>query len=98
MDPGSEHVARRGPPTVQAHGPRVSRREFVRSAGIAAVGVVAPFSFVRTVSARADRLHRDLKQKLADCNTPGIAVAVVRGDEVVFADGVGWRTGSMGSR
>jgi CubicO group peptidase (beta-lactamase class C family) len=90
MNPESEHVARRGPLAVSAHGPALSRREFVRSAGIAAVGVVAPFSFVRSASARTDRLHRYLKQKLAECNTPGIAVAVVRGDEVVFADGVGW--------
>lgn len=98
MNAGSEHVARRGALAVSAHGPRVSRREFVRSAGIAAVGVVAPFSFVRTVSARTDRLHRYLKQKLADCNTPGIAVAVVRGDEVVFADGVGWADRKHGLR
>jgi CubicO group peptidase (beta-lactamase class C family) len=69
---------------------RLSRRDFVRSVGIAAAGVAAPFSLVRTASARTDRLHRFLRGKLVECNTPGIAVAVVRGDEIVFADGVGW--------
>src|SRR6266536_4690601 len=69
---------------------RLSRRDFVRSAGIAVAGVATSFSFVRTATARTDRLHRFLQGRLAECNTPGIAVAVVRGDEIVFADGVGW--------
>jgi CubicO group peptidase (beta-lactamase class C family) len=68
----------------------LSRREFIRASGVIAAATIAPFSFVRTASARTDRLHRFLQQKLDACNTPSIAIAVVRGDEIVFADAVGW--------
>ena len=81
---------RGGPAGSPLLGRRLSRRDFVRSAGLAAVGLAAPFSFVRAASARTDRLHRYLQQKLTTCNTPSIAVAVVRGEEIVFADAVGW--------
>jgi CubicO group peptidase (beta-lactamase class C family) len=79
-----------GPADSPLLGRSLSRRDFVRSAGLAAVGLAAPFSFVRTASARTDRLHRYLQQKLTTCNTPSIAVTVVRGEEIVFADAVGW--------
>jgi CubicO group peptidase (beta-lactamase class C family) len=57
---------------------------------VAGVGAIAPFSFVRTTAPRADELERYLTQKLVEANTPGIAVAVVRDDEIVWATGVGW--------
>jgi CubicO group peptidase (beta-lactamase class C family) len=76
------------------HGPTapsgLSRREFIRSTGILAAATIAPFSFVPSACARTDHLHRYLQQKLDACNTPSLAVAVVRGDDIVFADAVGW--------
>jgi len=69
----------------------LSRRDFVAGVGkAAAVGIVAPFTFVRHAAARTEALRRFLVGKLAEANTPGIAVAVVRGDEVVWSAGVGW--------
>jgi hypothetical protein len=69
----------------------LTRREFVtRAALVAGAGVIAPFSFVRAASARTDELEQYLHRKLVEANTPGIAVAVVRGDEIVWSAGVGW--------
>ena len=69
----------------------MTRREFVTRAALAAgAGVIAPFSFVRAASARTDELEQHLHRKLVEANTPGIAVAVVRGDEIVWSAGVGW--------
>src|SRR5262249_1777856 len=81
-----------------AGGTGLSRREFLRSTGVVAGATIAPFSFVRTASARSERLHRFLRQKLGACNTPSIAVAVVRGEEIVFADAVGWADRKSGLR
>src|SRR5262249_8975387 len=77
---------------------RLPRREFIRSTGILAAATLAPFSFVRPASARTDRLHRYLLQKLDACNTPSLAVAVVRGEDIVFADAVGWADREHGLR
>jgi CubicO group peptidase (beta-lactamase class C family) len=69
----------------------LTRRDFVAGVGkAAAVGIVAPFTFVRHAATRTDALRRFLVGKLTEANTPGIAVAVVRGDEVVWSAGVGW--------
>jgi CubicO group peptidase (beta-lactamase class C family) len=54
------------------------------------VGAIAPFSLVRTAPARTDELERYLRGKLVEANTPGIAVAVVREEEIVWSAGVGW--------
>jgi CubicO group peptidase (beta-lactamase class C family) len=77
----------------------LSRRDFVACIGkVAAVGVVAPFTFIRHAAPRTDALRRFLVQKLAEANTPGIAVAVVRGQEVVWSAGVGWADREHGIR
>jgi CubicO group peptidase (beta-lactamase class C family) len=69
----------------------VSRREFIANVTKAtAVGAVAPALLTRRASAGTDSLHRFLMRKLSEANTPGIAVAVVRGDEIVYSAGVGW--------
>jgi CubicO group peptidase (beta-lactamase class C family) len=79
--------------------PPLTRREFVtRAAAVAGVGAIAPFSFVRAPSARTDELKRYLRRKRVEANTPGIAVAVVRGDEVVWSAGVGWADRERGIR
>ena len=77
----------------------LSRRDFVAGLGKAvAVGIVAPFTFVRRAAARTDALRRFLVQKLAEAHTRGIAVAVVRPDEVVWSAGVGWADKEHGIR
>ena len=79
--------------------PPLTRREFVtRAAAVAGVGAIAPFSFVRAPSARADELKRYLRRKRVEANTPGIAVAVVLGEEVVWSAGVGWADREQGIR
>ena len=81
-------------------GSPVSRREFIaRATLVAGVGAIAPFSFVRTITRPGtDELRQYLRKKLAEANTPGISVAVVRGDEVVFSTGVGWADRERGIR
>ena len=77
---------------------RITRREFVtRAAVLSGVGAVAPFSFVRRAAATTD-LHRFVRQQMRQAVTPGVAVAVVRGDEVVFATGAGWADIEQGIR
>jgi CubicO group peptidase (beta-lactamase class C family) len=88
------HAHRRGAlgsTAVRSSRPGWSRREFLSNAALAAAaGVVGPAVLARPASARADSLHRFLERKLAEAQTPGIAVAVVRDDDVVFADAAGW--------
>ena len=91
---------RTAPPTALARHPPThlaaargdwSRREFLSNAAkAAAVGLAAPTLLTRRASAGTDSLHRFLLRALAEADTPGIAVAVVRGDEIVYSAGVGW--------
>jgi CubicO group peptidase (beta-lactamase class C family) len=75
------------------------RRELLASAAkAAAVGAIAPIALVRSASARTDHLHAFLVRKLAEAHTPGIAVAVVRGDRIVWSDAVGWADRERGLR
>ncbi len=53
------------------------------------MGTVTPFAIVRSASANEAHLRDYLRQKRREIKTPSIAVAVVRGDEIVFATGVG---------
>ena len=70
----------------------LSRRAFLqRSALVAGAGVVAPFSFIRDARATDDlALQRYLERQVDIVKTPGIAAAVVRGDQVVWSAGAGW--------
>jgi len=52
---------------------------------------------VRRASAATD-LDRFVRQQMRQAVTPGVAVAVVRGDEVVFATGAGWADIEQGIR
>ncbi len=72
--------------------PDLSRRAFLqRSALVAGAGVVAPFSFIRDARATDDlALQRYLERQVGIVKTPGIAAAVVRGDQVVWSAGAGW--------
>jgi CubicO group peptidase (beta-lactamase class C family) len=68
-----------------------SRREFLSNAATAAaVGIAGPTLLTRRASAGTDSLHRFLERALTLADTPGIAVAVVRGDDIVYSAGVGW--------
>jgi CubicO group peptidase (beta-lactamase class C family) len=73
-----------------AYGPvRLSRRTFLGySAVLASVGAIAPFSFVRS----ADTLHlaRFVREQMRMAMTPGLSVAVVRGEEILWSIGAGW--------
>ena len=70
----------------------LSRREFLRrSALVAGVGAVLPFAFVRDANANGDlALRRYLQRQIDIIKTPGIAAAVVRGNQVVWSAGAGW--------
>jgi CubicO group peptidase (beta-lactamase class C family) len=77
---------------------RNTRREFdTRAALDSGVGAVAPFAFVRRAAATTD-LHRFVRQQMHKAVTPGVAVAVVRGEEIVFATGAGWADREQGIR
>jgi CubicO group peptidase (beta-lactamase class C family) len=68
---------------------RVSRRTFLgQTAVLASMGAIAPFSFVRT----ADTLHlaRFVREQRRKAMTPGLSVAVVRGEEILWSIGAGW--------
>jgi CubicO group peptidase (beta-lactamase class C family) len=56
----------------------------------ASATAIAPFAFVRSARAAALDLERLVRRQLHDAVTPGIAVAIVRGDEVVRTFGAGW--------
>lgn len=70
---------------------RLSRRAFLGgTAPLASVGAIAPFSFVRSSRAGTLRLARFVREQRRLTITPGISVAVVRGEETVFSTGAGW--------
>ena len=75
----------------------LSRRDFLaRAATVAGVGVIAPFSFVHRVSAGRPALHRFVRDKMHEAHTPGLSVAVVRGDDIVWSAGAGWANKERG--
>jgi CubicO group peptidase (beta-lactamase class C family) len=76
----------------------LSRRTFLGYAAAAGVGALAPFSFVRTAAGRTTDLERFVRQQMRRAITPGIAVAVVRGEEVVWSTAAGWADREQGIR
>ena len=75
----------------------VSRRAFTaRALAVAGVGAVAPFSFVRRVS--ASELARFVDRTRERIQTPGIAVALVRGGHVAWSTASGWANVERGVR
>jgi hypothetical protein len=88
-----EHISSPDPSPAGDRRPpsELTRRDSVTSiAMVAGVGAIAPFSFVRTTAPLTEELERYLLRKLVEANTPGIAVEVVRDDEIAWAAGVGW--------
>jgi CubicO group peptidase (beta-lactamase class C family) len=76
----------------------IDRRTFLRRASLAAgVAAVTPFAFVRDATARSrPALHRFVREQMLASRSPGVAVSVVRGDEVVWATGAGWADREQG--
>ena len=69
----------------------LTRRRFLRNAAVATtVGAIAPFSFVPSARAAALDLKRLVRRQRRLAMTPSIAVAVVRGDEIVHSAASGW--------
>jgi hypothetical protein len=58
-------------------------------AGTPAQSVVAPPKTAPTLAERLDRLAAEIDRNRIDLHVPGAALAIVRGDEVIFARGFG---------
>ena len=58
-------------------------------AGAPAQSVVAPQKTAPTLAERLDRLAAEIDRNRIDLHVPGAALAIVRGDEVIFARGFG---------
>ena len=58
-------------------------------AGAPAQSVVAPPKTAPTLAERLDRLAAEIDRNRIDLHVPGAALAIVRGDEVIFARGFG---------
>jgi CubicO group peptidase (beta-lactamase class C family) len=81
-------------PVGRVKGPRptlLTRRTFLRHAAVASTATaITPFAFVRSARAAAVDLERFVRRQMREAVTPGIAVATVRGDEVVSTFEAGW--------
>lgn len=87
------------PVTTPLHGIRLSRREFLRHAAVATgTTAIAPFSFIRSARAAALDFEEFVRRQRRKAMTPGIAVAIVRGDEVASSFGTGWANIERGIR
>jgi CubicO group peptidase (beta-lactamase class C family) len=77
----------------------LSRRTFLRRAAVATTATaITPFAFVRSARASALNLERFVRHQVREAETPGIAVAIVRGEEVVWTFGAGWADIDKGIR
>jgi CubicO group peptidase (beta-lactamase class C family) len=77
----------------------LSRRQFLARTAVAAwAGAIAPFSFVRSASASTTGLHAFVRRKMHEAIAPSMAVAVVRGGEVVWSTATGWADRERGIR
>jgi CubicO group peptidase (beta-lactamase class C family) len=89
------------PPEEQVHSSArrpITRRAFVtRAAMVAGGSSIAPFAFIPRATARSG-LRRFVHEKMLESVTPGLAVVVVRGDEVIWSAGDGWANIERGIR
>jgi CubicO group peptidase (beta-lactamase class C family) len=80
-----------GEPAETRAAARLTRRTFLKRAAVAtAAGGIAPFAFVRNATAFPFDLRSFVREQRRKAKTPGIAVAVVRGDGVVATAASGW--------
>lgn len=92
------HVGVRNDVGTPAGASRLSRREFLGAAVATGIAAIAPFSFVRTAGARSLHLHRFVREQMRRAMTPGISVAIVQGEEIVWSTGAGWADREQGIR
>jgi CubicO group peptidase (beta-lactamase class C family) len=78
------------PPAPPAPTSGISRREFLEAVLLTGAAAIAPFSFVRSARAVPAGFDSFVREQMREARTPGIAVAVVRGDEIVWQFGAGW--------
>jgi CubicO group peptidase (beta-lactamase class C family) len=71
-------------------GPGLNRREFVARAAVVGAATAAPFSFIRSTTARNRSLEGFVRGKMDEARTPGIAVSVVRHEQLVWSSAAGW--------
>ena len=85
-------------PTQAGIAGRISRREFLRVGTVGGAGAIASFGFVPGAAAGGRRLHRFVREKMLEASTPSVAVAVVRGEDVVWSSAAGWANRERGIR
>ncbi len=76
----------------------LNRREFVTRAAVVGAASIAPFSFVRSATAQSRNVEDFVKRKFHEAKTPGLAIAVVRGEQLVWTTGLGWANIDRGIR
>jgi CubicO group peptidase (beta-lactamase class C family) len=67
----------------------LTRRRFLGGAVAGAAATLAPFSFVRAIAAPT-RFESFVREQMREAQTPGIAVSLVRGDEIAWTFDAGW--------
>jgi CubicO group peptidase (beta-lactamase class C family) len=76
----------------------LNRREFVTRAAVVGAASIAPFSLVRSATARNRHVEDFVKRKFHEAKIPGLAVAVIRGEQLVWSTGLGWANIDRGIR
>jgi CubicO group peptidase (beta-lactamase class C family) len=79
-------------------GPALERREFLTRVAVVGTATSAPFAFVRSAVADTRRVDAFVKRKFQEAKIPGLAVAVVRGEQTVWSTGLGWANIDRGIR
>ena len=76
----------------------LDRREFVTRAAVMGAATIAPFAFVRSATADTRRIDDFVQRKFHEAKIPGLAVAVIRGEQTVWSAGHGWADIDRGIR
>jgi CubicO group peptidase (beta-lactamase class C family) len=69
-----------------------------RAIAVGGVATVAPFSFIRSATARTSHLEEFVTRKFHEAKTPGLSIAVMRGEQLVWATARGWADIERGIR
>jgi CubicO group peptidase (beta-lactamase class C family) len=77
---------------------QITRRRFVTGAAVAGAAAIAPFSFARSATASTTHVENFVKEKFREARTPGLAIAVIKGEQLVWSTGLGWANIDRGVR
>jgi CubicO group peptidase (beta-lactamase class C family) len=77
-------------PVAETPSSGLTRREFVTRAAVAVGATAFPFTFIKAAPAGTRDLDAFILQKMHEAKVPGISVAVVRGNEILYSKGFGW--------